>query len=93
MELRSFIEDLLWAKEKDYEPVDFDRVSKKRRYVPSLSGAAKPAVDRIISDEWKDKFGLYGSMIQELDVQEEESEDEEVVFLKREIERYQLELE
>ena len=60
MELRGFIEDLLWA--PDDNPIDELRIAK-RRFRKGLHTGGKPCLDRMLHSNNKDflKFALYTS--------------------------------
>ena len=53
MELRNFIEDLLWGTHEvtdEFMCMDFSRVARKRRYVKGAKGnTGKPMIDRMVS--------------------------------------------
>ena len=58
MELRSFIDDLLWGPTN--EPISFERIARKRRYKKGLNKVGKPALDIFLA-----KFRLYNSNVQD----------------------------
>ena len=60
-ELRGFIEDILWTDADEPDPVDVDRVAKKkRRYRNRKVKCGKAHLDRILHKDKDDffKFGL-----------------------------------
>ena len=81
IELRGFIEDLLWGPNED--PMDIDRVAK-RRYRKSMGTGGKPMFDRILHEDKNNffKFGLYTSGIQDDAHIFEDDEDSKIYELK-----------
>ena len=89
MELRNFIEDLLYG--PDGEPFDFDKVARKRRYVKQRGGKGKTIIDIMKSKMARDKLHLYDSVVTDVepDKENDDDNDDEIKFLKGKIKKYQ----
>ena len=64
MELRGFIEDLLYGPEPD-QFVDEERIAQKRRYRCGFNNGGKKMIDIMVQDNPDDfyKFSLYDSTV------------------------------
>ena len=85
LELRGFIEDLLWG--DDDKVIDYERVASKRKYRKGFSGLGKPAIDRALMNKPDDlyKFSLFTSNVQDGD--ESDDEGDRIRYLQEEIKR------
>ena len=97
MELRNFIEDLLWSKDEIDDSVkctDFNRIARKRRYVKGFKESqGKPMIDRMLSQNDDDLLVMHNSIVQEEPhTMDSDEDDEELKYYKKEHERLSEEL-